>query len=357
MLTSRTRRFTLIVVLLVASASLAVTPSCVTLLPMDVGPGPAIVARDKEAVAAPATHLSDLATLEAQLLLDVEMLAHDIGPRHAARPAQLRLAESHIVAALARAGYAVQWQTYPCVAKGASVEVSNIWVEIKGSDLASEIVVIGAHYDTCVHGTRETPGADDNASGVAGTLALARAFAGSAPRRTVRFVFFTNEEPPHFWTGTMGSLVYARECKRKEENVVAMLSLECIGYYRDEPGTQTYPPLVGLKYPSTGDFIAFVGFSSAELLVRACAAAFLASSDVPATGAALPAIVPRVGSSDHWSFWKQGYPAIMVTDTAPHRNRNYHQPTDTADSLDYATMARVVRGLGGVANDLASPAP
>lgn len=325
---------------------------------MDTGTGPAIISLEASHHSdGPGARLCYPSRLESELRLDVKTLARDIGPRHAARRAQLRLAESYIAASLARAGYDVNWQTYPCTANGETVEVSNVWVEIQGSDLATEIVVIGAHYDTCVHGTRETPGADDNASGVAGTLALARAFAGSTPRRTIRFVLFTNEEPPHFWTDTMGSLVYARECKRKGENIVAMLSLECIGYYRSEKGTQTYPPLVGLKYPSTGDFIAFVGFSSAEPLVRECTSAFLASSDVPATGAALPAIVPRVGSSDHWSFWKQGYSAIMVTDTAPHRNRNYHQPTDTPESLDYKTFARVVRGLGGVAERLASPAP
>ena len=290
-------------------------------------------------------------TLRDDLRRDVEALSVGIGPRCiGVAPEGLDAASKSLGEALHRAGYAVTWQAFeahghPCV---------NLAVERPGASRPGEIVVIGAHYDSC----GATPGADDNASGVAALLALARAFAPkgpeAAPARTLRFVFFANEEPPDFRKETMGSLVYARACKRRGDRIVAMLSLETVGYYSDAPGSQHYPQPLGLMYPSTGNFLGFVGDISSRGLVRDCVASFRRSARFPSEGAALPAATPGVDWSDHWSFWQVGYPAAMVTDTAPFRNPHYHERTDTPDRLDYGRMARVVEGLRRVVADLAA---
>lgn len=299
------------------------------------------------------------AALAAELRADVEMLAGTIGERNVFNPEKLAAAEAYLTAELERAGLAVRKQVF--AARG--VECANIEAEVPGHSGAaeraaaaeSEIVIVGAHYDA----VRGCPAANDNGSGAAAVLALARRF---APRpgmqvgmaRTIRFVFFVNEEPPFFWTGEMGSLVYARECRDRGARIAAMLSIETIGCYSDEEGSQQYPPVVGAFYPSRGDFIAFVGLYEARELVERCVGAFRLSAPFPSEGAALTALVPRVTSSDHWSFWKMGYPALMVTDTAPYRYPHYHQPTDTPDKLDYERMARVVEGLEGVVWEIAN---
>ncbi len=225
--------------------------------------------------------------------------------------------------------------------------MSNLVVEITGVSEPGEIVVVGAHYDSVNNNGVASPGANDNASGTAAVVELARMLAGTKPARTIRLVLFVNEEPPYFWTDKMGSLVNARAAKQRGDNIVGMMSIETIGYYRDEKGTQGYPPLVGLAYPSTGNFIALVGPASNGGVewVERCVGAFRAASDVPAEGAALPSLVPRINSSDHWSFWKQGWPALMITDTAPYRYPYYHKPEDTPEKLDYERMGRVVEGV------------
>ena len=186
-------------------------------------------------------------------------------------------------------------------------------------------------------------------------LPVARALnAGKhAPARTVRFVAFVNEEPPYFWNAEMGSLVYARSCRARGDDVVAMLSLETLGYYRDAPGTQKYPPIVSWFYPDRGDFVAFVGNLGSRSVVRDAIRTFRGAVAFPSEGAALPSFVAGVGWSDQWSFWQVGYPGVMVTDTAPFRNPHYHQPGDVPATLDYARMARVTEGLVAVVKKLA----
>ncbi|MBX3380612.1 MAG: M20/M25/M40 family metallo-hydrolase [Phycisphaeraceae bacterium] len=303
-----------------------------------------------------------------RLRRDVERLAGEIGERSLmvernGRPS-LYDAEDCLALSLAKMGFVARWQTFAAACPdGVTREASNLEVEIAGSTRAEEIIVVGAHYDTVhvddmVHGKVRTPGADDNASGCAALLEIARGFAarrarGEQPGRTVRLVFFANEEPPFFWTDQMGSLVYARACKERGEKIAGMISLETIGMFSDELGSQGKPALMGNVVPDRGDFIAFVGMSSAEGFVRACVEAFRAGSSFPCEGAALPMAVPRVGSSDHWSFWKQGYPAVMVTDTAKYRNRNYHKETDSPETLNYEKMAEVVKGLEEVVKALA----
>jgi hypothetical protein len=275
---------------------------------------------------------SDLVT---ELRRDIQHLAGTIGDRNVFVPKELATARDWIEAELRKAGYEPQRQTFEV----SGTECTNIEVEIPGGD---EIVVIGGHYDSVPN----CPAANDNGTGTVATLALARRFAGRKTARTLRFVFFVNEEPPWFQTDDMGSLRYARRCKERGENVAAMVSVETIGYFTSEPDSQKYPikPLK-LAYGDKGDYVAFVGNFASSSLVREALAAFREQARIPSRGIALWENVPGVGWSDHWSFWQCGYPAIMITDTAPFRYPHYHERTDTPDKLRYDEYARVVEGL------------
>jgi Zn-dependent M28 family amino/carboxypeptidase len=211
------------------------------------------------------------------------------------------------------------------------------------------VVIVGAHYDT-VPGS---PGADDNASGVAVLIELARLLAGEDG---IRFVAFANEEMPYFLSNEMGSYFSAARSRAHGEGVRAMLSLEMLGYYRDAPGSQRYPFPLNLFYPPRGDFIAFVGDLGSRRLVRKAIKGFRKHAAFPSQGVAAPAFIPGVTWSDHWSFRSHGFPAIMVTDTAFYRYPHYHLPTDTPDKLDYERMARVALGLASMLKELANEA-
>jgi len=168
-------------------------------------------------------------------------------------------------------------------------------------------------------------------------------------------VLFVNEEPPFFQTEQMGSLVYARRCAANKEKVVAMLSLEMLGYFDDAKGSQQYPPGLGLMYPDKGDFIGFVTRVGSASLNTSAERAFKGAVELPTERLAAPELVTGVGFSDHWSFWQAGYDAIMVTDTAFMRNPHYHEPTDTPETIDYERLTRVVNGLEGTLKALVSP--
>ena len=284
--------------------------------------------------------------LREALRQDVRKLAADIGERNVFVPAKLRAAADSLEASLSSAGYRVTRQYF----EASRERCCNLEVEILGQTHPDEIVIVGAHYDSVA----SCPGANDNASGMAGLLALARAWAGRAPARTVRFVAFVNEEPPFFQTSQMGSLVYARQCRERGKRIAAMLSLETIGYYDPAEGSQKYPFPIGLFYPSRGDFIAFVSNTGNARLVRRCVATFRRNTSFPSEGGALPGLLPGIGWSDHWSFWQAGYPAVMVTDTAPFRYPHYHTEEDKPDKLDYDRLARVMTGLVQVVEELAN---
>jgi Zn-dependent M28 family amino/carboxypeptidase len=226
----------------------------------------------------------------------------------------------------------------------------NIEVSIPGRTAPGEIVVVGGHYDSVF----DSPGADDNASGTAAVLELARLLKEQRHDRTIRFVAFTNEEPPFFFTEDMGSLRYARAARARGDNIVAMLSMESMGYYSDAPGSQRYPPILGWFYPDRGNFIGFVGNIGSRSLVHRVVRDFRETTQFPSAGSAAPTQVPGIAWSDHWSFWQAGYDGVMVTGTAPFRNRNYHERTDRPDSLDYDHMARVVDGVARVVARLAA---
>ena len=280
----------------------------------------------------------------------VTVLAGDIGERNVWRHAALEAASGYIEDRLRASGYRVAAQEY--VAREKSVR--NLEAELSGAGLSKQIIVIGAHYDS----VRGSPGANDNATGIAAVLEIARLLSGQALARTVRFVAFTNEEAPFFYSQEMGSLRYARRAREQGEQIVAMLSLETIGYYSDAADSQHYPSrLYHLLYPDTGNFIGFVGNLSSRRLVRRCLAFFRRETAFPAEGVAAPGWMGGIHWSDHWSFWQEGYPALMVTDTALFRYPHYHAPDDTPDRIDYPRLARVVAGLARLTADLARSGP
>jgi hypothetical protein len=287
----------------------------------------------------------DLTSLRNELRRHVEKIAGEIGERNLQHYPQLLAAADYIQQELTAAGFEVTRQEYQV--RGHAFY--NLEAQLTGAVKPNEIVIVGAHYDSVVG----TPGAGDNASGVAAMLALARRFAGRETARTLRFVAFANEEPPYFQTPDMGSWVYAQRCRKANENIVAMLSLETIGYYTDEPGSQQYPPPYGALYPSEGNFIAVVGNVGSRPLVHRVVDNFRRHAKFPSEGGAIPGDVPGVGWSDHWSFWQEGYPGVMITDTALFRYPYYHSPEDTPEKLNYAQMARVVDGLEAVIVELA----
>jgi hypothetical protein len=262
-------------------------------------------------------------------------------------PAALEGAARHIEFTLFSLGYEVGTQRFETEHR----EVRNIEVTVAGGARAAQIVVVGAHYDSVLGAV----GANDNGSGVAALLELARLMKEAKPARTVRFVAFVNEEPPFFVTGEMGSQHYARRARKRGENVVAMFSLETIGWYSDQPGSQHYPFPFSLFYPSKGNFLAFVANLGSRSLLHEALASFRRHAAFPSEGVAAPEFIPGIGWSDHRSFWEQGYPALMVTDTAPFRYPHYHTMQDTPDKVDYERLARVVTGLNGMLRELASP--
>jgi Peptidase family M28 len=283
--------------------------------------------------------------LSERLRNHVLRLAGDIGERGVAKPAAALRAAGYVEAVLTSMGYTVAAQEYAAHGQ----RWRNLEATLRGSAQPNELIIVGAHYDTA----EEAPGADDNGSGVAGVLELARSFAGKPATRTIRFVFFGTEEQPSFPTSAMGSRHYADAARARGDRIVAMLSIESIGYYDTHPGTQRYPFPLSLAYPDVGDFIGFVSNLRSGPLVRRAIATFRSAIPFPSQGAALPSWMTGVWWSDHWSFWRQGYRAIMITDTAPFRNPFYHTAQDTPDKLDYGRMARVVDGLEGVVRDLA----
>jgi len=280
---------------------------------------------------------AEQAILRQELIGDVEVLAAQIGERNIWHYKNLTAAADFIQSSLEKAGYTVGRQDFEVEGE----VCSNIEVEIGGTKQPEQIVIVGAHYDS-VFGS---PGANDNASAVATAMVLARRLAGKKLGCTLRFVFFVNEEPPFFQTERMGSLVYARRCKERNENIVAMLSLETIGYYSDQPNSQRYVFPFNLVYPSVGNFLAFISNVASRDLLHRTVASFRTNCKFPSQGGAIPEFVPGIAWSDQWSFWKQGYQAIMVTDTAPFRYPYYHSSDDTPDKLNYDHLARISTGL------------
>ena len=287
---------------------------------------------------------SEVSSLSERLKDHVVMLAGEIGERNNSSLSKLNEAADYIEKQFELIGYVPSSQIY------SEEQFRNISVDIYGKERRDEIIVVGAHYDT----TWLTPGADDNASGVAGLLELARLLRDKELNKTLRLIAFTNEEMPFFGRDEMGSRVAAKRSYDRQENIIGMFSLEMIGYYKDEPGTQFYPPVIRQFYPDTGNFIAFVGNLSSRAFLHEAIQAFRDKAQFPSEGLAAPQwLVPDIRRSDNSAYWYYGFPALMVTDTANFRNRNYHKSSDTYETLNYEYMARAVDGLALMLEEMA----
>ena len=311
--------------------------------------------------------IPDLHASPGRLRHHVRVLSEDYLGRGFDQPQTLQRAADYIVAELAQSGVTVERQRFEV--DGQSYE--NLIARFGPAENSTPLLVMGAHYDSALtehdHGAAvsagakptpqtHTPGADDNASGVAGLLELARVLAASPPTQPVELVFYTLEEPPNFRSDDMGSYRHAKSLQDSGRAVRLMLSVEMIGYYSDAPGSQSYPlaPL-GWFYPDQANFIALIGEMKNFGAMRHTKAVMRASSDesqpLGVYSLNSPRFVQGVDFSDHLNYWRLGYPAIMVTDTSFMRNPHYHQSTDTWDRLDYQRMAQVVRMLAAVALD------
>ena len=261
-----------------------------------------------------------------------------LGERGIYRPENLKAAADYVHQNFARMGYQTRRQTFTYMRE----EVSNV---IAGEENPGGYYILGAHYDTVAG----TPGADDNASGVAVLLEVARLARALALPRPWTFIGFTTEEPPAFFTPYMGSRVYAKQARRQQAKILGMLCLEMVGYYRQEPGSQSLPlTLRLLGYPTAGNFIGLVGNRQSKPLLQRLDQALRGSSNLPTATLTAPLgghLLPEVRLSDHANFWDEGYPALMLTDTAFMRNPHYHGPGDVMANLDLNAMVELTLGL------------
>lgn len=288
----------------------------------------------------------EIEALESRLVRHVSILANEIGERNLFRPRGLSDAARYIREVWTAQGFSVKEEAYEL----AGQRCVNLLVEQRGSSRPDETVVVGAHYDSLVG----TAGANDNATGVALLLEMSESLKQAVPARTLRFVAFVNEEPPFFHGEQMGSRLHARNARRRGDNIVAMVSLETLGYYADTPGSQRYPFPFGAFYPDRANFLAVVGNLSSRPLVIEFLRHFSEATDFPVEGAATFSWVPGVDWSDHWSFWQEGYRAVMLTDTAPYRYPEYHTPQDLPDKINRPEFARAAHGIIGAVRLLAA---
>ncbi len=289
--------------------------------------------------------------VEERLRRDVGMLAEVIGVRNCGRPGALEAAARFIEDRLRGLGYEVGAQRYQVVGQ----EVRNIEVEIlgRGWRRKRDILVLGAHYDSV-----DCTAANDNGSGVAGVLEAARRFAGKRFRRTMRLVFFVNEEPPFYKGKNMGSVRYARRCRERAERVVGMINLETIGCYYEGAGSQEYPAHKWINrarrwLPKEGNFVVFTGDLRSARLTHRLYRRFKRHARFRALWFPSPRAVMGPDMSDHWSFWQEGYRGVMVTDTAFMRYPFYHTAQDVPAKMNFPAMARVVDGVVEAVADLA----
>ncbi len=298
------------------------------------GPLPPLTAEEAALAAALKRHIQTIAAREHNLV------HYD----------ELEKVARHIESTLESYGYAVGRQIFEV--HGRPVRNIDATIEPATERTDPDVLVVGAHYDSVTG----SPGANDNATGVAAVLELARLLADLNGRsgRRIRLVLFVNEEPPYFRTEAMGSLQYARALAARKERVVAMYSLETLGFYSSEPGSQRYPAPFGMMFPDRADFVAFVGLMNSRPLLQQTMRSFRDHTAFPTIGGVAPGFVPGIDWSDHWAFARHGFQAIMITDTALFRYPHYHRPTDTPDKVDVEKLARVVKGIERVIRDAAA---
>ena len=279
----------------------------------------------------------------ARLEAHVRKLAIDFSPRDINHLENLDLAAAYIASELTQAGGSISEQRYRVENRSFRNVIARF-----GPD-TPERIVVGAHYDAF----GALPGADDNASGVAGLIELARLLGAHPPALRIDLVAFSTEEPPYFGTTGMGSSVHAQSLQKENAVIRAMLSLEMIGYFSDERGSQHLPAgILSAFYPSTGNFIGVVGRVSDGLLARRVKSAMSEAAPLPVYSVSAPSVIPGVDFSDQLNYWHAGYKAVMITDTAFYRNVNYHTQRDTPEKLDYKRMAMVVEGVYAAVTDL-----
>jgi Zn-dependent M28 family amino/carboxypeptidase len=276
--------------------------------------------------------------IRSELQKHLQHLSVTLGERSIYRPAHLKAAEDYVFQQFEAMGYAPRRQPFICMRE----QVANV---IAGDPDHRGYYILGAHFDTVAG----SPGADDNASGVAVLLETARLVKDLTPARPWAFIGFTVEEPPVFHTPYMGSNVYARQAKKDGHRILGMLCLESVGYYTQEPNSQTIPlPLKFMGYSTTGNFIGVVSDRRSKPLMQDLEKAFKTGCRLPIATLAVPLggyLLPEVRLSDHANFWDQGYPAVMLTDTAFMRNPNYHTMRDRIQTLDVDAMAELTLGL------------
>lgn len=267
---------------------------------------------------------------------DVAMLSQAFHPRDWQTPENLERSADAIADALRKAGAAVEFQTYEAFGKSYRNVIGRVGM---GHDRK---IIVGAHYDSC----NDTPGADDNASGVAGMLELARIIGANPPDAEIEFVAYTLEEPPFFGGPLMGSAIHAASVADHADRIIGVIVLEMIGYFSDERGSQSYPlPLMRCFYPSRGNFITVVSRWDQGAWIKALKTGMKGATSLPIYSFRGPQSLPGVDFSDHRNYWAYDIPAAMVTNTAFHRNTAYHTVHDTAERLDYQRMAMVVTGV------------
>ncbi|MFO1173009.1 MAG: M28 family peptidase [Hyphomicrobiaceae bacterium] len=290
------------------------------------------------------TLTSDERALAERLRAHIAAIAAE--PHNAANIDALRKVETYLASALEVGGFRVRRHVFSADGQ----EVANLEVVVEPSGPVRDTLVIGAHYDSA----GLAPGANDNATGTAAVVELAKALKARPPTATrLRFVLFVNEEPPHFKTETMGSLVYARALAGSGEDVRGMLCLETLGAFSDAPGSQTYPALLDQIFPDRANFVAMVGTLGSRALVHEVIGSFRQHTSFPTVGGVLPALVPGIDWSDHWAFGEVGIPAVMITDTALFRYPHYHTANDTVDKVDAMALARITSGIERVIQDMA----
>lgn len=288
---------------------------------------------------------AEMEELKINLKGHVVFLSQKVGERNFISYDKLEKASDYISKKFRSYGYTPEDQDYYLEGR----RFRNMIATKFGENVPEEVVIVGAHYDSVVG----SPGADDNASAVAGLLELARLISTAKLSKTIKFIAFTNEEPPFFLTKEMGSMVYVRQAKRRKENIIAMIALEMLGYFSDAPNSQSYPFGLSFFYPSVGNYIAVCGNLRSRGLVKKIKEVFGQHSNIDVESLLAPGFfVPAIEFSDNSSFWRGGYRAVMVTDTAFYRNPYYHSPGDTYEKLDYERMAEVVKGLYQVLIDL-----
>lgn len=285
---------------------------------------------------------------EEELRRDLKVISVEIGERNLQnRPRAYQRTAEFLEAELQKAGLPVERETFECSAG----QVCNLVSEIPGSGSGGEVVIVGAHYDSVT----DCPAANDNGSAMAMALGLARRLRKHQGERTLRIVFFANEEAPYFHTMEMGSMVHAEGCKARGDRIAAMICLETVGFYTQEKGSQDYPPLLRFLYPDRGDFLAVVGNTASASLVRGFAAAMKEHGRFPFQTGALPMTFWDICRSDQLCFWERGFPALMLTDTANFRYRHYHLPSDTFDKITFEPFAQAARAVQSAVTALLNP--